>query len=88
MYFNLSNRFNPIVILKVSEHELLMRCNNALNESSNHTARASKDVLTQEARIAEAWTPDLGESCGKGADMEDEVVFIEKEESDHDCAKT
>lgn len=62
MSFNGSTSSSPNLILELDAYGRLMRRTDAPNESSNHTARASRDILAQEANTMDAWTQVL-ENC-------------------------
>lgn len=55
MSLNRSTRSNPNVIPGVDEPKRLLGRNDAPNESSCHAERGSRDLLTQETEIMEAW---------------------------------
>lgn len=56
MPFNRSTYSIPNVIPEAHAPERLMRRTNAPNESSNHMARASRDISVQENETTDAWT--------------------------------
>lgn len=63
--FNCSTRCSPNIIPELDEPERVMRHTNVPSESSYHTERALKEILTQEAKIMGAWTQALKDFDGE-----------------------
>lgn len=57
------------------------------NESSFHTARASREVLAREVKIMDAWTQALEYSEGEDAEKKDEDFWIEEGELELDLER-
>lgn len=84
MFLDSSNCANHSFIPEVHEPEHLMRGTNALDESSNHMGRPSRDILAQEAEIMDTWTQVLEDHDHQDVANENWDTEIEEEESEID----
>lgn len=84
MSCNHSISSKSIVITEVDERDCLKTSDDAPNESPFLLARASKKRLDQEAESSDAWTEVLKDWDHKDADVADEDIDIEDEESNRD----
>lgn len=85
MPFNRSTCSNPNVIPELEERQRLLRRTDAMKESFYHMARASKDILEQEAGIMDARNASFVGQSRQNAASVNEDRDIEDEESGFDC---
>lgn len=90
MSFNRSIRSNPNINPEVDEPESLMRRADVPMESLYQMASASREILTQEAKIMDPWTKALEDHDGKDANNVDEDIEIKDEELEllHELVQT
>lgn len=87
MSFNRSTFSNPNNVPKVDAFEPLLRCTDALNESSSHMARAPRDIFTKEEETLNAWKQALGDHNCKDVTNVQEDIVVEDEESEVDSER-
>lgn len=80
MPFNCSTRSNANTIPELDEPECLMRQSEPPNALPYYKARASREIITQEADIMDAWMQSLEGVDGEDAENVDEDMQTEDEE--------
>lgn len=70
---------SPNLITEMDRPECLVRGTGSPNESSDHVARASREILAHEAKILYAWMQALEDSGVEDVDNVDEYIKIENE---------
>lgn len=84
MYLNRFYRSNHNFIPEVDDPDRLITHNNAPNESSYHTTRATREILAQKVYSTGAYMHALKVRDGGGADNVNEDIDIENKVSELD----